>query len=92
MLDFILMVFFSQRIQAACRKAGVPAGWKVGKLLLYWLIAEVLVMMSAQYAGLNIYLCAIIGMCAGVFIGYLTYRQTVEDIRNMQGNGPEDTP
>ena len=43
MLDIVLMILLSNRLWMAYRAKNRPAGGKVMKMLVFWLLAEVLI-------------------------------------------------
>ena len=92
MLDIVLMILLSNRRWMAYRAKNRPAGGKVMKMLVFWLLAEVLIFYACIYLETNLMLTAVLTMAAGVTVGLSAYRQAIEALKEDSGKDTSDGP
>ena len=84
MLDIILMVIFCSRLRVSYQQKDRPFLKETLKMIGFWLIAEYLVLGAMIQLKVDIYLAAVISMAAGVFVGWQTYREALNKLKEPE--------
>jgi hypothetical protein len=91
MVDIVLMVAASLRLNRLCKQAGIAGGPHIAKMLGFWFASEVVGVLLFLRLNYDIYLTAVLSMVIGMIAGYLSYRQSLIAIKEA-GNKSEEPP
>ncbi|MBE5781062.1 MAG: hypothetical protein E7328_04500 [Clostridiales bacterium] len=87
MFDIILMISLTGRLRMIYAAAGKKAGAQIFKMILYWFMAEFLVMGACLNLGINIMLTTLLTMAAGFATGSAAFKQAVTALKNESNGG-----